>query len=137
MTQTPMTLEQVQALQERHGKNLSPAELIRAEADLVKRQTGVRDMPVATTRSIPSGAGTTMLTPHACPLHSVEVTASGAGTATIYDHAARGEGRVVLTIPANAPVGAIYTFDTTSSQMQNGLVVVNTANGPALNVSYN
>ena len=140
MTQTPPTeqqLEQAFALQERHGKNLSPAELLKAEADLVKRQSGVRDAPVAMTRDIPSGALTTVITPHACPLHSIVVTAAGTDAARVYDHAARGEGRSVQYIPANTPAGTVYTFDGPASQMQNGLVVVNTANGPALTVSYN
>lgn len=65
-------------------------------------------------------------------LAKVIVTATGTGTATVYDNTSA-SGTVILAIPASAAVGTIYDVQV---PFVTGLSVVSATSGPALIVTW-
>lgn len=60
------------------------------------------------------------------------VTTDGTAAMTFYDNASAASGTVVGAIPANAPIGSVFTFNMPTA---NGLVVSGNAANPAVTVS--
>lgn len=63
----------------------------------------------------------------------VLITASGAGSVTIYDNASTASGTVIGITPANPSVGTTYVFELPAS---NGITVAGSATLPGITVSY-
>jgi hypothetical protein len=61
------------------------------------------------------------------------ITAAGTTALTIFDNASTNSGTVLFATPASTVVGTIYDIQMPA---QNGIVVQNTASGPAATLSF-
>ena len=68
-------------------------------------------------------------------LWSVVVTATGTAATTLYDNASASSGTALLTIPASAAVGTIYSFPG-GAPAANGIYADQVANAPGITVYY-
>jgi hypothetical protein len=82
---------------------------------------------------IAAGVGTTVVSGSPCGLKRVEVIGPvGTGTVTLYDNNSTPSGNVLLTVPASAPIGAVYELDMTATT---GIVAAGSTGSPAVNVT--
>lgn len=68
-------------------------------------------------------------------LWSVVVTALGTAATTLYDNASAASGTALLTIPASAAVGTIYSFPG-GAPAANGIFADQVANAPSITIYY-
>lgn len=88
---------------------------------------------MAVSNAVVSAAGTQTIKQSAGRLMKVVVTASAAGTVTIYDNASAGSGTILLAIPASPTVGTVYDVNLPAV---NGITAVAAATPSSVTIGY-
>lgn len=91
--------------------------------------------PTATATQAANTAANTVVKNAPGTLWSATVTTLGTAALSIYDNASTNSGTILLTIPASAPVGTVYQWNS-GQPAANGITSAGVLNCPAVTFAY-